>query len=136
MKSIAVILMLLFATVSKGQEVFESFDRTKYEQMNFLERTYPNWLTSYDEDGDIVLKGNGLVTFYIYNGDAQLDDVVVHCLTREQQEEWATMVTENCVFLQTVEEDGVTVYWYEIGDFYNIMRVDDHLIITIKPKKP
>lgn len=85
--------MLLFATASHGQDVFNSFDRTKYEQMNFLERTYPNWLSSYDEDGDIVLKGNGLVTFYVYHGGTRLLGVVVYCLTREQQDEWARLIT-------------------------------------------
>lgn len=104
--------------------------------MNFLERTYPNWLSNYDEDGDIVLKGNGLVTYYVYNGGTRLLGVLVHCLTREQQDEWARLITEHCAFLQTAEEDGVTVYWYEIGDFYNNMRLDDHLIIQIKPKDP
>ncbi len=118
MNYFTVILLVSFVTTLQGQDVFHSFDRTKYEQMSFLERTYPNWLSSYDEDGDIVLKGNGLVTFYVYNGDAQLDDVVVHCLTREQQDQWASAVTEHGVFLQTAEVDDVTVYWYEIGDFY------------------
>lgn len=106
------------------------------EQMHFLETTYPNWLASYDEDGDIVLKGNGLVTYYVYEGGSRLIGVVVHCLTREQQEEWVAAVAEHCVFLHTVEEDGVTVYWYEINGFYTTMRLDDHLIIAIKPKEP
>ena len=110
MKHFAVFLMLLFATESQGQDVFESFDRTKYEQMNFLERSYPYWLSSYDEDGDIVLKGNGLITIYVYNGGTRLLGVVVQSRTREKQEEWATMIAEHCVFLHTMEEDGVNVY--------------------------